>query len=89
MWWAFMLFPGSPFHRLVSGGDSMKNLKELRKAAGLTQQHLGQLTNISRIRICHAELGLMKLTRDEVATIRKALVSVSKKSARVLAELSA
>jgi transcriptional regulator with XRE-family HTH domain len=67
----------------------MKNLKDLRKDAGLTQQALGQLTKISRIRICHAELGLATLTENEFGSIRKVLLGVAKKkSARVLAELA-
>jgi transcriptional regulator with XRE-family HTH domain len=66
----------------------MKNLKKLRRAAGLTQQRLGQLTKLSRVRICHAELGLATLSVEEVSGIRKVLLEVSrKKSERLLKEL--
>jgi predicted transcriptional regulator len=68
----------------------MKNLKRLRRDAGLSQHALATKTGIHRWRIAHSELGMAELTEAEIAVIRKVLVDVSrKKSARVLAELSA
>lgn len=68
----------------------MKNLKRLRRDAGLTQHTLAKATGIHRWRIAHSELGMAELTAAEIASIRKVLMEVSrKKSARVLAELSA
>ena len=68
----------------------MKNLKQLRRDAALTQHALAKATGIPRVKICHAELGIAKLTPDEVARIRKFVLDLArKKSERVLAELGA
>jgi predicted transcriptional regulator len=84
------------FHSVKNGGSigcnhgvtDMKNLRKLRRDAGLTQHGLAKLTDISRVKICHAELGMATLTPNEIASIRKVLIDVSqKKSARVLREL--
>jgi predicted transcriptional regulator len=65
------------------------NLKQLRRGSMITQHELAKKTGISRIKICHAESGIVTLRSDEVALIRKVLLEVvQKKSARVLAELS-
>lgn len=70
--------------------NGMKNLRKLRRDAAMSQFALAKATTIHRWRISHAELGMLELTPIEVAAIRKVLVDVSrKKSARVLAELSA
>lgn len=67
----------------------MKNLKTLRRAAGLTQHALAKLTKLSRAKICHAELGIATLSPTDVASIEKILLTVSrKKNARVMRELS-
>jgi predicted transcriptional regulator len=66
----------------------MKNLRKHRRDAGLTQYALAHATGIHRWRISHAELGLLKLTAEEIASVSKTLVAVSrKKSARVLSDL--
>jgi transcriptional regulator with XRE-family HTH domain len=66
----------------------MRNLKKLRRDSGLTQYSLASATGIPRVKISHAELGIVKLTADEVASIRKVLLKVSQNnSARVLAAL--
>jgi transcriptional regulator with XRE-family HTH domain len=63
----------------------MKNLKELRRDAGLTQYGLARLSGIRRAKISHAELGLAELTPNEIKLVRKIFLDVSaKKSARVL-----
>jgi len=68
----------------------MKNLRKLRRDAGLSQHALGAACGLPRWRIAHCEIGIIELKPDEVARIRKALLSVSqKKSSRVLAALNA
>lgn len=63
----------------------MKQLKRLRRDAGLTQYALASATGIHRWRISHAELGILELTRPEVELIRRTLVEACRKrSARVL-----
>jgi DNA-binding XRE family transcriptional regulator len=66
----------------------MKNLRRLRRDAGMTQYGLAAATGIHRWRISHAELGLLKLTPEEIALVSKTLVNVSRrKSARVVSDL--
>jgi predicted transcriptional regulator len=66
----------------------MKNLKGLRRNAGLSQHALGSACGIARWRIAHSELGIVKLQASEISKIRKVLLAESKKkSARVLKEL--
>jgi predicted transcriptional regulator len=66
----------------------MKNLKQLRRDAALTQYGLAKATGIPRAKICHAELGIVALSSGEIALIRKILLKVARKnSARVLREL--
>jgi predicted transcriptional regulator len=63
----------------------LKNLRKLRRDAGLTQYRLAAATEIHRWRISHAELGLLQLTAEEVDLIRKVLIAASRqKSARLL-----
>lgn len=67
----------------------MKNLKRLRKQAGITQFALARKTKIHRWRISHAEQGILDLAPDEVARIRGVLLDAArKKSADVLKELA-
>lgn len=66
----------------------MKNLKTLRKRAGLTQFALAQDTGIHRWRIAHCELGLIHLTRAEILQIRRVLVSRARRNARALKALA-
>jgi predicted transcriptional regulator len=67
---------------------AMKNLRNNRRDAGLTQYALARATGIRRWRISHAELGLLKLTSDESSLVSKILVEISRrKSARVENEL--
>lgn len=67
----------------------MRHLKKLRRDSALTQYALAKATGIPRVKISHAELGIVTLTSGEVASIRKVLLEVSqKKSARVLAALA-
>jgi predicted transcriptional regulator len=63
----------------------MKQLKRLRRDAGLTQYWLASATGIKRWRISHAELGILELTLQEVELVRSALVEACRKrTARVL-----
>jgi predicted transcriptional regulator len=67
----------------------VKNLKRLRRDAGLTQHALSKAAGIHRWRIAHAERGMIELTDDENQSIRKILLKVSRKnSARVLRSCS-
>lgn len=67
----------------------MKKLKQLWRDAGLSQHALAKATGLHRWRISHAELGMAELTPEEIATIRRVLLSAcQKKSARVLGELA-
>jgi DNA-binding XRE family transcriptional regulator len=66
----------------------MKNLKQLRRDAMITQYALAKATGIPRAKISHAELGIVTLTPEESVLIRKCLLNIArKKSARVLREL--
>jgi predicted transcriptional regulator len=63
----------------------MRQLKSLRRDSGLTQQKLAIATGLPRWRIAHAELGMIRLSSDELAAIRGVLVTVcSKRTERVL-----
>jgi transcriptional regulator with XRE-family HTH domain len=65
-----------------------RNLRQLRRDAGLTQYALAKATGIDRTKISHAELGVVKLTEDEFNRIRKVLLDLAReKSARVLKTL--
>ena len=66
----------------------MRNLRELRKDAALTQRKLASAAGINHWRISHAELGHLRLNPGEIASIRKVLIDAArKKSARVLEAL--
>jgi predicted transcriptional regulator len=67
----------------------MRNLKKLRRDAGLTQHELASATSIHRWRISHAELGMLKLTPNEVEAIRQVLATAIQKKSRALAQLTA
>jgi predicted transcriptional regulator len=67
----------------------MKNLKRLRRDAGLTQYGLAKETGIHRWRISHAELGILTLAPEEVESIRKMLADAIQKKSRSLAALTA
>lgn len=65
------------------------NLRKLRRDSMLTQYALSKLTGIPRVKLGHAELGIVTLKPDEITLIRKVLLDVAqKKSARVLAALA-
>jgi DNA-binding XRE family transcriptional regulator len=65
------------------------NLRKLRRDSMITQHALAKKTGIPRVKICHAELGIVTLRPDEVLLIRKVLLEmVQNKSARALAALS-
>jgi transcriptional regulator with XRE-family HTH domain len=66
-----------------------KQLRQLRKDASFTQYSLANETHIDRTRISHAELGVVKLTADEIARIRRVLIATSKKKMARLALLEA
>lgn len=62
----------------------MKNLKQLRSDAGLTQNELARTARIERWKVAHAEVGLRPLNEDEEKAIRRALVvAVRVKTARL------
>jgi predicted transcriptional regulator len=66
----------------------MKNLKQLRRDAMITQYALAKATGIPRVKISHAELGIVTLTSAEIVLIQKCLLNIArKKSARVLRAL--
>jgi DNA-binding XRE family transcriptional regulator len=54
-----------------------KGIREIRKAARLTQFHLSQLTGISRTRLSFAECGYLTLTLDELQRIETAARSAA------------
>lgn len=67
----------------------MKKLKALRRDSGLTQQQLANAAGVPRWRIAHAEVGIVKLTSEEMGLIRNALVfACRQRSARVLRSLA-
>jgi transcriptional regulator with XRE-family HTH domain len=53
------------------------HLRQLRKAARLTQLELSQLTGIDRAKLSFAECGYVELTGLEVAEVRKAVASAA------------
>jgi predicted transcriptional regulator len=66
----------------------MKKLKHLRRDSGLTQQELASACGVARWRIAHAEVGLARLTAEEMKAVRCALVEAcERRSARVLRSL--
>jgi predicted transcriptional regulator len=66
----------------------MKKLKVFRRESGLTQQELSAASGVVRWRISHAEVGLIRLTPEELNAIRNALVAAcEKRSTRVLRSL--
>jgi transcriptional regulator with XRE-family HTH domain len=63
-----------------------KQLKRLRRAAGITQYKLASETGISRARISHFELGISKPTPDEEALITKILSARVRGNAAMVAD---
>ena len=61
-------------------------LKEVRKAAGLTQIQLAQKADISRFRLCLAETGSLELRPDEMAAIADAVRRAMERTARIAHE---
>lgn len=59
-------------------------LKNLRKAAGLTQHQLGKLADIEPWRVTKAELGMIELTEGEVKRLKSALARAARENARRL-----
>ena len=65
------------------------DLRKLRRDAAMTQYGLANATGISRAKISNVELGILTLTPDESARVRKVLIDAArKKSARVLGALA-
>lgn len=64
----------------------MNNLREVRKASGLTQIQLAQRAKVSRFRLCMAESGSLELRPDEVEAINKAVRPELEKTARIASE---
>lgn len=48
-------------------------LREIRKARGLTQAELAEITNINRVTIARYELGLIKPGADNLVKLTNAL----------------
>jgi DNA-binding XRE family transcriptional regulator len=61
----------------------MGNIKELRKAAGLTQVKLARQSGVSRFRICMAETESLPLRPEEVEAINRAVAPELEKTLRV------
>ncbi len=62
----------------------MASIRELRKAAGLTQVRLAQRSGVSRFRICMAETESLPLRTDEVEAINRAVAPELEKALRVV-----
>jgi hypothetical protein len=61
----------------------LKNLKEMRHDAGLSQHALAIACSINLWRISHAELGMLELSRLEQDAIRRVLAkAINKKTKR-------
>jgi transcriptional regulator with XRE-family HTH domain len=54
-------------------GSMQMNIREMRKAAGMSQAALAARTGIDRTRICFAESGYVNLRFEENDAIRKAI----------------
>lgn len=76
--------PGNNF----AAGVRMSNLKELRKAAGLTQIQLAMRANVSRFRLCLAETGNIELRPEELAAITEAVKPEIERTARIASEFT-
>ncbi len=61
-------------------------LKEVRKAAGLTQIQLAQKAAVSRFRLCLAETGSLELRPDEMAAIADAVRQAMERTIRIAHE---
>lgn len=64
----------------------MSNLREIRKAAGLTQFQLAARANVSRFRICLAEAGDLSLRADELRAITDAVRPAMEERARIVSD---
>ena len=67
----------------------MINLKEVRRAVGLSQIELGRRANVSRYRISLAESGAILLRSDEAEAIRQVLLPELEKTTRYVIDLVA
>ncbi len=67
----------------------MSNLKEIRRAAGLSQVRLALRANVSRFRISLAEAGEVELRPEELESIKRVVAPEIEKTARVASEFSA
>jgi DNA-binding XRE family transcriptional regulator len=65
----------------------MNNLKEIRKAAGLSQVVLAHKAHISRFRLYLAESGSIELRADELAAIANAVRPEMQRTARIAHDL--
>ena len=67
----------------------MKDLRELRRMANLTQFELAQRCSVSRMRLSQAECGQLALEADEEASVRKILLRrIEDQAARIRNVLS-
>ena len=66
--------------------NNLDNLKEIRKAAGLSQIQLARRANISRFRLSLAEAGSIELRADERAAIATAVRPEMQRTARIAHE---
>jgi transcriptional regulator with XRE-family HTH domain len=62
----------------------MSDLREIRKAAGLSQLQLSMRAHVSRFRLSLAESGAIELRSDELTAISKAMRPELAKTAAVL-----
>lgn len=65
----------------------MPDIRRARKAAGLTQIQLARRANISRQRLCYAEMGELKLRTDEVLRIRRVIEEAPRRHAERVREI--
>lgn len=66
----------------------MKQLKKLRRRVGLTQSDIARALGKKRWEIAHFENGLLKLSHEDIAKIKRVLIEASQANAeRVSREL--
>jgi transcriptional regulator with XRE-family HTH domain len=73
---------------ISAGAVGVNKLREIRKAAGLTQVQLCQQSNVSRFRLCMAEANCLELRPNELDAINQALKPELERAARLAAEFS-
>lgn len=65
---------------------NVNKLKELRRAAGLTQIQLAERSSVSRWRLCMAETGALELRPSEIEALGQALKPALERAVRMVQE---